>query len=126
MVTKKEEYLQSALRYSEATKALFDKQTPRVEHSKLQKKANLEAKKCYDIFDDLRKENLISELEGFMSYEDPYIRVLAASCCLHSDCQTAERVLEELIELKVGEVSMHALTSLKAWRNIPWTEDRYK
>ena len=92
----------------------------------MQKKANLAAKKCYDIFDDLRKVNKISELESFMSYEDPHVRCLAASCCLHSDSRTAGRVLEDLIESNAGEVSIHALTSLKEFRKIPWTEDRYK
>lgn len=126
MKTAKEKYLESALKYAQATKALFDNQTPIDEHKKLQKTANLAAKKCYDIFDDLRKSNKISELEDLMLHEDPHVRCLAASCCLYSDNIKAERVLEELIELKAGEVSMHALNSLKPWRNIPWTEDRYK
>lgn len=126
MMSKRDLYLKHALQYAHAVKALYDDKIEVIELKKLQKKANLEAKKCYDIFDDLRKSNKIHELEDLMFHEDPHVRYLAASCCLYSDSITAEKVLEDLIESHEGEIRMSALTSLKPWRNIPWTEDRYK
>ena len=126
MISKRDLYLKHALQYAHAVNALYDDKIERSEHKKWQKTTNQEAKKCYDIFDDLRKSNKIYELEDLMFHEDPHVRCLSASCCLHSDSQTAEKVLEELIESYNGEIGMSALTSLKVWRGVPWTEDRYK
>ncbi|MNE76460.1 hypothetical protein D3C80_1726980 [compost metagenome] len=66
------------------------------------------------------------QIEEFMAHENPSVRYLAAAHCLYSNSSAAESVLEELIESYSGEIRLSALTTLKACRNIPWTEDRYK
>lgn len=127
MKTLKENYLENALKYAKAFKAIFeDEINYGLRYRWFSRMEKAGGKKCQEIFEILRESNRLSELEGFMLHENPYVRYLAANDCIIVNQKLAEKTLEELIESKGHKIQMHALTSLKDWRNIPWTEDRYK
>jgi hypothetical protein len=126
MKTLKEKYLEYGLKYSQAFKAIFE---DKVENKDYRKFSNLEkrsSKKCHEIFEELKKLNRLNEIEDLMFHNDPYVRYIAASHCLFCNTKTAEKVLENLIETNDHKIQTHALMGLKAWRKIPWSEDRYK
>lgn len=126
MKSLQEKYLENAQNYAEAYKAIFEDEIEGDEYKKYSRLEKKSSKKCHEIFEELRRLNRLNEIDDIMFNNNPYVRYLAASHCLFSDTQTAELVLEELIESKNHKIQMHALTSLKAWRNISWEEDRYK
>jgi len=126
MKSLQEKYLENAEKYAEAYKAIFEDEIEGDEYKKCSRLEKKSSKKCHQIFEELQQSNSLNEIEEFMFHHNPYVRYLAASHCLFSNNETAEKVLENLIESKDHKIQMHALTSLKAWRKIPWTEERYK
>lgn len=126
MKTEKEKFELSALKYAHFMKLVFESNWSEIEKKKFQRSANQANKRCFDIFVELRKSQRISEIEEFMHHNDPFIRCLTAPLCLYSDPETAEKVLEDIIETSKGVLNIHALLALKAWRKIPLSEDRYK
>jgi hypothetical protein len=127
MKSLKEKYLESALKYAFAFKAIFeDSIMSGPEYKKLSRQEKAASKKCNEIFVLLKEKNELSEIEDLMFHENPYVRYLASAACLFQNPTIAEKTLEQLIESDNHKIRMHALTTLKAWRKIPWTEDRYK
>lgn len=127
MKSLKEEYKHNAERYSDALNLIYSDDP--IEKKLRSKNLRIEKstlKKCQEIFIVLRETKNLFQIEEFMFHESPHIRCLSAAHCLYSNPDVAESVLEELIESYSGEIRLSALTTLKAWRNIPWTEDRYK
>lgn len=120
-------YKENAEKYAEAYKTIFEEGVVQgSEYRKVARKERAAAKRCHEIFEALRHQQFLGEIEEFMLHESPYVRYLASAHCLFSNPELAEKTLEELIETKGHKIQMHALTTLKAWRKIPWTEDHYK
>ena len=127
MKTLKENYLENALKYAKAFKAIFeDEINYGLRYRWFSRMEKTAVKKCEEIYLNLSALGQLFELEEFMFHENPYVRYLAANHCITVNQKLAEKTFEELIESKGHKIQMHALTSLKDWRNIPWTEDRYK
>lgn len=127
MKTLKILYKENAEKYAVAYKTIFeDGVVQGLQYRKLARKERAAAKRCHEIFVALRAQNLLEEIEEFMLHESPYVRYLASADCLFSNTELAEKTLEDLIEISGPKIRVHALATLKAWRNIPWTEDRYK
>jgi hypothetical protein len=126
MKTMREQYLENAEKYALAYKTIFEDNVEGNEYKKFSRMETAAAKKCQAIFLTLRDSNRLSEIEDLMLHSNPYVRYISAAHGLYSNPQLAEKTLEELIETDGHKIRMHALSTLKAWRNIPWTEDRYK
>lgn len=126
MKSLKEKYLENAEKYAVAFKAIFEDKVVGNDYKKYSRFEKDASKKCHEIFESLRSSNNLVEIEGFMKHDNPYVRYLAASHGLFHNSKLAEEVLENLIETNNHKIQMHALGGLKAWRKIPWTEDRYK
>lgn len=123
----KEKYLENALKYAAAFKAIFeDEINVGKEYRRFSRMEKAAMRKCNELCLKLKHGGQLFELEDFMLHENPYVRYLASNHAIKSNPRLAEKTLEELIESKDHKIQMHALTSLKVWRNIPWTEDRYK
>lgn len=122
----REKYIENAEKYAEAFKAIFEDNVVGNEYKSYNRLEKAASKKCHEIFEILRSSNNLSEIEDFMEHKNPYVRYLAASHGLFHNSKLAEEVLENLIESQDHKIQMHALSGLKAWRKIPWTEDRYK
>lgn len=122
----KEKYLENALKYAAAFKAIFEDKVEGEEYKRFSRMEKAAGKKCTELFLKLKQARQLFELEDFMLHENPYVRYLVSNHAIKSNPRLAEKTLEELIESKDHKIQMHALTSLKVWRNIPWTEDRYK
>ncbi|MGV3610862.1 MAG: hypothetical protein ACO1N0_07935 [Fluviicola sp.] len=127
MISLKEEFKKNAEKYSEAVDLLFTQ--PPLEQKLRAKAQRIEKssfKKCNEVCTILKETTNLFQIEEFMDHQSPHVRYLSAAYCLYSDPEKAEKILEELIESYSGEIHLKALTTLKAWRNIPWAEDRYK
>lgn len=122
----KEKYLENALKYATAFKAIFEDKVEGEDYKRFSRMEKVGLQKCQEIFESLHKSNRLSEIEEHMFNENPYVRYLASAHGLFSNTRLAEETLENLIESNSHKIRMQALTTLKAWRNIPWTEDRYK
>lgn len=127
MKSLKEEFKDNAEKYSEAVDLLFTQ--PPLEkklRAKAQRIEKSSFKKCNDVCTILKETMNLFQIEEFMDHQSPHVRYLSAAYCLFSNTEVAEKTLENLIESHRGHIAMKALETLKAWRKIPWTEDRYK
>lgn len=126
MKTLKEKYQEYITNYAEAYKAIFEDKVEGKEYAKYSRQEKTSGKKSGEVFAMLKAQNNANQIEEFMNHENPYVRYMAAVDSLTENPTKAEKVLEDLIESKNHKIQMHALSALKIWRKIPWTEDRYK
>ena len=113
----KEQYLENALNYAEAFKAIFEDKVEGKEYRRSSRKEKAGGKKCHEIFEVLREANRLAEIEEYMYNENPYVRYITSAYCLFSNPEIAEKTLEELIKTDDHEIQSHAWATLKGWRD---------
>jgi hypothetical protein len=80
------------------------------------KNGNKQYKTIHSIYLLLKKENRLDELIGLLDHENPYVRSWAAGYTLQISPLRAEKILEELADIKSKPVGFNAEMTLREWR----------
>lgn len=80
------------------------------------KNGNKQYKIIHSIYLLLKKENRLEELIELLDHENPYVRSWAAGYTLQIFPLRAEKILEELTDIKSKPVGFNAEMTLREWR----------
>jgi hypothetical protein len=117
MLTFREEFLKLALEFADVTEKAFERNSEKSEMSKNIKISRQLRTKLDSICQKAKKDEILYQIEGFMSHDNKYIRCLAAMYSLFTFPELAEKILEELMDLpKPNAVGAQAFTILEVWR----------
>jgi len=78
----KVQFLDNALKYATAYKAIVEQEAHGVEYRKFNRMEKSSMKKCQVIFEVLHKTSRLTEIEEYMYNENPYVRYITSAYCL--------------------------------------------